>query len=140
MNIDESTIDKEPSKRSLAAALHAVDNMQALVNLMATNSQRRAAACNIGRSEDGRVTFYVTASDNVDEEKLARTIAAAISGMWSEATASVNRAAVVRLVVAQQWAVAMAINNDPATWPTHAVEALMLPCADDVVAEALGER
>lgn len=61
-------------------------------------------------------------------------------GPIGERSSQDHRAAMLRVVVAQQWAVAMAINNDPATWPIHAVEALMLPCADDVVADALGER
>ena len=59
------------------------------------------------------------------------------------------RAAMVRLVTAQQWAVAIALYDpgqyDPDDWSAGWAAAMcevgcLIPCADDVVAEALGER
>lgn len=49
--------------------------------------------------------------------------------------ADLHRAAMVRLVTSQQWAVACATMYVEEPNGLH-----LIPCADDVVAEALGER
>lgn len=60
-----------------------------------------------------------------------------------------HRAALVRVVVAQQWAVAVLLSSEGRDaepddysfgWDSAADAVTTLPCADDVVAELLGER
>ncbi len=74
MEIEESTIDKDPSKKDLTSALHTIDN---LVNLleMVTIGQKKAVAASLGKSADGRLAIYITATKDVDEEKIARLVA-----------------------------------------------------------------
>lgn len=161
MTIDETSIDTEPSKRDLAAALHAVDNMQALLNQLAARVHAHAIAINIGVSQNRQVSLYVTADDGVDEVSVARAVDVSIERVMKRLTLEGRRAAMVRLVVAQQWAVACALINGLGAYDDKDVAVLLddgrpfigwwlpddndavvwagrIPCAVDVVADLLG--
>ncbi len=92
MSIDEKSIDTEPSKRDLAAALHAVDNMQALLNQLARSEHAHGIAINIGVSQNRQISLYVTADDGVDELSVARALDTAIDRVIGTAAAANARA------------------------------------------------
>lgn len=76
------------SRSTLENALQSVDNLHTLLVQLCKEQGRVAAAVNVSvKSTDGNVSFFITASDNLDETALAKAVILEFTRLFATARA-----------------------------------------------------